>query len=150
MLRTPPLLERAGEPREAPAIDEPAPPKRNAGRVSFRIPVRRSHLLAGTGIGLAGAMVGALVLGPGLFNVLPLLTAALVGGLVRRLSFKCAACGTLMTMELDVCPTCGVKLPETLPTREQQAARRAEFAEQAEAEDPELAEEAERAYHPDA
>ena len=40
--------------------------------------------------------------------------------------------------------------PETLATREQQAARRAEFAEQAEAEAPELAEQAERAYHPDA
>jgi len=145
-----PLLERAGEPREAPATDEPAPPRCNAGRVSFRIPVRRGRLLAGTGIGFAGAMVGALVLGPGLVNVVPLLIAALVGGLVRRSSFKCAACGTLMKTELDVCPTCGVKLPETLPTREQRAARRAEFAEQAEAEDPELAEEAERAYHPDA
>jgi hypothetical protein len=145
-----PLLERAGEPREAPAIAEPAPPKYNVGRVSFRILVRRSRLLAGTGIGFAGAVVGALVVGPGLFNAVLLLIAPLVGVLVRRSSFKCAACGTVMETELDVCPTCGVTLPETLRTRAQQAARRAEFAEQAEAEDPELAEEAVRAYHPDA
>jgi hypothetical protein len=145
-----PLPQRASEPREAPAIHEPAPPKSNAGRVSFRIPVRRSRLLAGIGIGFAGMLLGALVVEPGLVNLLPLPIAALAGALLRRSSFKCAACGTLMETELAVCPTCGVKLPETLATREQQAARRAEFAEQAEAEDPELAEEAARAYHPDA
>jgi hypothetical protein len=145
-----PLPERASEPRKAPAISEPAPPKHNAGRVSFRIPVRRSRLWAGTGIGFAGMMLGTLVLGPGLVTLSPLLIAALAGGLLRRSSFKCAACGTVMETELDLCPTCGVKLPETLATRAQQAARRAEFAEQAEADDPELAEEAESAYHPDA
>lgn len=84
------------------------------------------------------------------FNVVPLVIALLVGGFVRRTSFQCAACDTRMETELEVCPTCGVTLPETLATRAQQAARRAQFAEQAEAEDPELAAEAERAYHPDA
>jgi hypothetical protein len=144
------LPDRADQPRAAPAIAEPPPPKRNAGRISFRIPVRRSRVWAGTGVGVGGMLLAVAALGPGVINLVPLGVAALAGVLIRRSLFKCSACSQLMPTELAICPTCGVSLPETLATREQQAARRAEFAAQAEAEDPDLAAEAEAAYHPDA
>ena len=142
----PALPGRPARPRVPPAAAESALAKHNAGRVSFRVPRRRHRLLAGLGLGFSAAIVCRVVLGENPLWLLLFPIGAIGGWFVGRPGFACAACRTVLGGELPVCPTCGVALPETLMTAEQQAARRAEFAEQEEAADPELIAESESAY----
>jgi hypothetical protein len=144
------LPDRAAQPRVPPAVAEPALPTHNQGLMSFRVPRERHRMWAGLGLGIALAVVGWLVFGESvaLFVLLPI--GAVGGRLVRRPGFACFACEASMATELEVCPNCRVSLKDTLATRALRKARRAEWAAQSEqAIDPEYAEEAERAYHPD-
>ena len=143
------LPDRAREPREPPAVEERTPATRNEGRVSFRVPRRRHRLWAGLGVGLLVAIVFRIAWGENPILLVWLPIGAIAGYLVSRPGFACHACSATMTAELSECPTCRVTFEDTLATREQQAARRAEWAAQAEHDDPDLADEAERAYHPD-
>jgi hypothetical protein len=143
------LPMRPAKPRVPPVVAEPALGKYNTGRISFRMPHRRHRMPAGFGLGLLTAIAGPLMFGPDPLWILVLLfgpvVGSFVGWFVGRPGFACAACKAVMADEQPVCPRCGVALPETLVTAKQQAARRAEFAELAEAADPDLAAEAERA-----
>jgi hypothetical protein len=140
------LPARPAEPRVPPAVAEPPLAKYNAGRVSFRVPRRRHRLLAGSGLGFIAAILCVAGSGKNALWLLLFPFGAISGWFIGRPGLACAACKTLVGAEQPVCPTCGVALPETLVTAEEQAARRAEFAEWAEAVDPELAVESERAY----
>jgi hypothetical protein len=143
------LPERAAAPRPAPDVAEPAPLKVYEGRESFRRPARLHHLWSGLGAGVVLSIAYAALIAPG--PAVPLLwpIGAVGGLLLSRPGFKCNTCKTKMATELAICPTCRVTLVDTLATRALRKARLAEYARLREEIDPEHAEEAESAYHPD-